>query len=278
MKKEREALYFSILINIMVAILKLVGGFFYGSYTLITDAYYTICDFITDIIALISAKISKRRANKRFPFGYGRIEYIAEMIIGFLIFAFGLWAIINSFNLTYSKPNLNIIYLIIFVIFLKALSCNYLNYVGKKTRSQILISASKESFLDVLSSIMVLFVVLVGQIFTFVDLIGSLFIAILILGFGIKIIIDNIFGLVGEDENDASIKKEIEKIINAHKILTYSDASLIKSGPYYQADIEVAVDQNMPVKDLIKMEMKLKKQIKKLKYNIKFIDFDFIVR
>ena len=76
MKKEREALYFSILINIMVAILKLVGGFFYGSYTLITDAYYTICDFITDIIALISAKISKRRANKRFPFGYGRIEYI----------------------------------------------------------------------------------------------------------------------------------------------------------------------------------------------------------
>lgn len=278
MKKERQALYFSMLINVLVAILKLMGGLLYGSYTLIVDAYYTICDFITDIIAFVSAKISKRRANKKFPFGYGRVEYICQMFIGILIFIFGCFIVISSFTQEFKIPNLSIIYIVILVILLKTLSSNYLYQVGKKNRSQILISSAKESFIDCISSMMVLFVILIGQFIPFVDLIGSLLISLLILWEGLNIIVGNIFALVGEDNNDTTIKKEIAKIINKNKEISYSDMALIKNGPYFQANIEIAVIDDMSVKELIKKENKIKKEIKKLKYKIKFIEFNCILK
>lgn len=278
MKKEGQVLYFSILINLIVSILKLVGGFIYGSLTLIADSYYTICDFITDIIALVSSKISKRRANKKFPFGFGRVEYISQMIIGFLIFSFGIFTIFNSFNSHIQIPNLNIIYVIIYVIFLKTLSSNYLYQVGKKNRSQVLIASSKESFIDVVSSIIVLFIVLVGQFIPIIDIVGSFSIGILIIWTGIKIVIDNVIYLVGEDENDATIKTDIEKIVNNYPNFVYSDSSLIKNGSYYQTSIEIAVNDKLSVKELIKSENKIKKEIKKLKYQIKFIDFTVILK
>ncbi len=278
MKQESRALYFSILINIIVSFLKICGGIIYGSYTLIADGYYSICDFITDIIALISAKISKRRANKRYPFGYGKIEYISQMLIGFLVLFVGCFTIFNSFNLKYMAPNLNVIYVIIFVIFLKTLSSNYLYQVGKKNRSQILISSARESFIDVISSTVVLIIVVLGQFLPMIDLIGSLGISILILWEGLKIINDNIFSLIGVDKNDLEIKSAIAKIINANKELLYSDSFLIKSGSYYQATIEIAVDDDMKIRTLIKKENEIKKEIKKLKYKIKFIDFNFILK
>lgn len=240
------------------------------------DGFYSICDFITDIIALVSAKISNRRANKKYPFGYGKIEYISQMIIGFLIFGLGIFTTIRCFKLKFVVPNLKVIYLVILVILLKTLSSNYLFQVGKKNRSQILISSAKESFIDVLSSTIVLFIVLIGQVFPLIDLIGSLFISIVILFFGLKIILDNILALIGEDSNDAEIKKMIEEIVNSYRDIIYSDASLIKSGPYYQATIEIAVDDNMAVKTLIKKGNGIRNKLKRSKYNIKFIDFNFI--
>lgn len=278
MKKEGQALYFSVLINLIVATLKLIGGFLYGSLTLIADGYYTVCDFITDIIALISAKISHRRANKKFPFGYGRVEYINQTLIGLVIFIFGIFTIINSFNGNIQVPNLNIVYVIIFVIFLKTLSSNYLYQVGKKNRSQILISASKESFVDVVSSMVVLFIVLTGQFMPMVDIAGSFSIGILIVWTGLKIIISNVIFLVGEDENDSEVKKSIEQTINSHKEIIYSDSALIKNGSYYQASIEIAVPNDMSVKELIKVENKIRKELKQSKYRIKFIDFDIILK
>ena len=276
LKKERKALYFSILINTIVSFLKIGGGLIFASYTLIADGYYSVCDLITDFIALISAKIAKRRANKKYPFGYGKVEYISQMLIGVLIFILGVFTIVKSFGKNFVVPNLNIIYIIIFVILLKALSSNYLYQVGKKNRSQVLISSAKESFVDVVSSSIVLFIVLIGQFFPIIDLIGSLFISVLILGEGLRIINDNIFALLGEDKNDAKIKKIIESTVNQNKRLLYSDSSLIKNGSYYQTTIEIAVDDEMKVKDLIKSENKIKSKLKKSKYNIKFIDFNFI--
>lgn len=278
MKKESKALYFSILINLIVAFLKVCGGLIYGSYTLIADGYYSICDFVTDIIALISAKVSKRRANKKYPFGFGKIEYVSGMLIGFLILLVGCFTIFNSFQVKYIIPNLNIIYVIIYVIFLKTLSSNYLYQIGKKNRSQILISSAKESFIDVVSSTMVLLIILLGQFVPVVDLIGSLLISILILWEGLKIINDNIFALVGIDKNDKEIKTTIETIVNENKNFLYSDSFLIKSGSYYQATIEIAVDNDLKVKDLIKYENKIKNKLKKTKYHIKFVDFNFILK
>lgn len=276
MKKERKALYFSILINFIVSFLKICSGLVFGSFTIIADGYYSICDLMTDFISLISAKVAKKRANKKFPFGYGKIEYICEIMIGLLIIIVSIIILFQALVTKFTIPDMNILFIIILVVFLKTLSSNYLYQVGKEIRSQILIASSEESFMDVVSSTGVLIIVLFGQFFPGIDLIGSLIISFLIFREGIKIIRDNLFVLIGEDKNDQEIKQNIKKIINKNKNIKYSDTFLIKSGSYFQATIELAVNEKMKVKDLIKKETQIKYEIKQLKYNIKYIDFEIV--
>ena len=180
-KTEERAIVFSAVINFMVALLKIIGGNIFGFMSLIADGFYTVSDFITDILALIGARIGKKRPNKRYPFGYGNFEYIMQMIMGFLIMLVGLVIIFLSFNMYYNKPNLLVIIVILIAIGLKLYSSNMLARVGKKINSSILITSSKESYLDVISSSVLILVILVSQIFIEADMIGSLAIGLLII-------------------------------------------------------------------------------------------------
>ncbi|MEG0977200.1 MAG: cation diffusion facilitator family transporter [Bacilli bacterium] len=276
MKKERKVLIFSALINVVVSVLKIVGGVIFSSFTLIADGFYTVSDFVTDLIALISGKISHKRANKKFPFGFGKFEYITEMFIGIFIFLMGLFILIKSFFITYSVTNMNVIFIVLIVIFLKVLSSSYLLNVGKEIRSSILNLSAKESFIDVLSSIFVLLIILLGQFIPSIDFLGSILIGLLISTEGIKIIINNVIALIGKDENNDVIKEKIKKIINSNKNVLYSDSFLIKYGSYYDASIEIAINDDVNIKELIKIELKIKKDLKSLKENIKFVDFNII--
>lgn len=276
MKKEQQALTFSAIINVIVSFLKIWGGMLSNCYTLIADGIYTISDFVTDILAMIGAKVGKKRANKRHPFGYGRFEYIMQMIIGIMIFLIGVYIAIKSFFVEYTESNMKVIFLIIFIVLLKGLSANYLMQIGKDISSQILITSAKESYLDLLSSIMVIFIVIIGHFIPVIDLIGSVLMAILIIIVGSKIIFNNVILLIGEDDNNKEIKKELKRIINEEKSVLYSDSFLIKNGSYYQATIEIGVDDNMTVKDLLKLEIKIKNKIKKNNLKIKYINFDII--
>lgn len=276
MKKEANVLIFSAIINVIVCFLKILGGILFHSYTLIVDGYYTISDLITDIIAFVGAKVSRKRANKKYPFGYGRVEYISQMFIGITLFCVGIFLIYKSLTHEFQTPNLNIIYIIIFAIFLKILSANYLMTVGRSIRSQILILSAKESILDLLSSTVVILVIVIGQFFPQIDLVGCILMSILIIANGIKIIIDNILALIGEDDNNEEVKKYIQEQLKEYKDIIYSDSALLRTGSYYFATIEIAVDEEMRVDKLMRLESKIKKELQRSKYKIKFIEFDII--
>lgn len=277
MKKEQHALGVSALINIIVSFLKVWGGILCCSYTLMASGYYTICDFSTDIIAMVGAKVGKKRANKKHPFGYGRFEYSLQIVIGVVILLVGLYIFIRSFFLKYEIPNLNILYILLFVFFLKVLSSNYLMKKGRDISSLILIFNAKESFLDVLSLIVTFLVIIISRFIPIIDLIGCLLMALLIIYEGVKIIFDNVIAIIGIDDNNKTIKDNLKKVINKETKVEYSDAFLLKIKEYYYATIEIGVDENMNIKDLMKVERDLKRKIKRGKSNkIKYIEFNVI--
>ena len=78
MKKERKSLIFSMFINLTVSILKIIGGLFLGSYTLVTTSYYTLCDFAEETLAFIGSLIGHKRANKKHK---PSISYIHELLL-----------------------------------------------------------------------------------------------------------------------------------------------------------------------------------------------------
>ncbi|WP_293943581.1 MULTISPECIES: cation diffusion facilitator family transporter [unclassified Sphingobacterium] len=87
--KEQTAvktIYFSIIGNTMLALLKWLAGFFGNSYALIADAIESTADILSSFLVLFGLKYAQRPADKNHPYGHGRVEpLITFIIVGFLI-------------------------------------------------------------------------------------------------------------------------------------------------------------------------------------------------
>ena len=274
---ERKTLIFSIILNIVTIIFKFIGGIFFNCYALIVDGIYTFCNIISDTLALIGSIIGHKKANRKYPFGYGRALYIINIFIGTFIIIGALLMLYFSLKAKVVNVNFNILYILIFIILLKTFLSSFLYKMGGNLNSNTLIMGSKEALLDTLSSVFIVIIVLVSPYFSYADKIGCLVIDIAIILFGYKIIRDNTLLLIGEDDNNKEIKNGIKKIVNSYEDINYADCMLIKNGLYYTATVTLAVDNKLLVKDLIKKELKLKKALKKnKKWQIKYVDFEII--
>jgi len=89
MTKEQTAektIYFSIIGNTCLALIKWLAGFFGHSYALIADAIESTTDILASIIVLLGLKYANKPADHNHPYGHGRIEpLITFLVVGFLM-------------------------------------------------------------------------------------------------------------------------------------------------------------------------------------------------
>ena len=85
-----------IVVNIALSAVKLVFGTISGSISVTADAMNNLSDAGSQIISLISFKISSKPADRDHPFGHARMEYISSMIVSFIILLVGFELLIDS--------------------------------------------------------------------------------------------------------------------------------------------------------------------------------------
>lgn len=282
MNKEYGALVYSLINNLIVSIIKMTGGVICLSNSLLADGFHTFSDFVTDIFALFGAKMSKKRANKKHPLGYGKVEYIISLFIALFIFVIGVFIIISAFTNESYSPSLKVLYFVIISIILKFISSTILLKTGHKINSKILLTSSKESFTDVYSSMGVVIIVILSQFSNYIsilkysDLIGAIFIALLIFKTAYTLMKDNILALIGETFEDEKIMSDIEKIIEKYKKIKIDNIKLIMNGNYYEAMLRLQVDKSMSVVNLMKKESNIRREIKKSPNKIKFVSIEIV--
>ena len=81
--------YVSIVGNLLLAAIKVVLGLFLNSISLLADAAHTAADVLTSIVVLLGFKLSSSPADEKHPFGHGRIELIATLVISAMLFLVG---------------------------------------------------------------------------------------------------------------------------------------------------------------------------------------------
>ena len=273
MKLELKTMYFSTFINIVISILKISGGIMLHTFTLTIDGIYTVSDLVTDVIAVFGIRIGRRRANKNHPLGYGRVFYIIELFMGILAFLVGIFVIYLSFKIDYQKPLLSIILLILFTVFLKFISVHKLASMGHSLKSELLLVSSVESKMEAYSSMVLIPVVLLSQIIPKIDMIGGIFIAMLLIIQALKMIKLNINCLIGITDEDKKIKEAIKQIVDKYRVIHIINSSIIKIGPYYQVILTFKAKKNVKVRSLIRVQNKIKKELKAKTLGLKFISF-----
>ena len=87
-----------ILCNLFLFALKLVIGMLAGSVAITSDAFNNLSDAGSSLVAAISARLAGQKPDAEHPWGHGRLEYIASLIVSFLILFVGVELLRSSFS------------------------------------------------------------------------------------------------------------------------------------------------------------------------------------
>lgn len=279
--KEAKVIIITMILNLIVAILKLVSGIIFSFSTLIADSIQSLMDFITDITSLIANKIGKRRANKTYPFGYGQVYYLANLFTGVLLFLIGIFIVYQFFFFKGElKPNKILFIILIVLLILKSIVVKILKFYGRKYKSELMIEASRESYADFISTCVVLIVFILtlfekyNTIDINIDKLGSLCMAIYVFYTSIKMIIQNVRGILTNDEENTELKEEVVNELSKFKELHFKDIKVIKMSTYYSVFIQVKVDEKLTIKKYLLIERKIKAHLKYKNRLFRFIDIE----
>ena len=100
--KDRNLLI-SILLNSLITIAQIIGGFLSGSLALLSDALHNLTDVSSLIISYIASVLSKKKATKTRTFGYKRAEIIAAFINASSLIVIAIYLVFEAIN-RFFKP------------------------------------------------------------------------------------------------------------------------------------------------------------------------------
>ena len=83
-------------VNALLIVLKLIGGLSGSSTAMIADAIHSVSDFLTDFGVLVGLKFLSQPADRKHPYGHGRLETVISLLMGIIILFTGLGIIKNA--------------------------------------------------------------------------------------------------------------------------------------------------------------------------------------
>ena len=206
--------------NLLLFVMKLLIGLIINSISVMSDAFNNLSDAASSVIGYIGVRMAGRPADKDHPFGHGRIEYIAALIVSFLVIEVG-WTFFKTSVGKIRKPedlSFQAVSLVILClsIGIKLWLAYFNKKLGKRIGSSVMAATAADSLGDVLvTSATILSVILYGAFGWNIDgYIGLVVSAAVIIG-GIGIARDTLKPLIGE-AIDPKLYKKIKDFVESY--------------------------------------------------------------
>lgn len=220
-------LVITIILNIVITVSQVIGGFLSGSLSLLSDALHNFTDVISLIISYIATVLSKKEASTKRTFGYKRAEIIAAFINSSTLIIIAIILIIEAIK-RFSHPqeieSELVIWLSLIAIFANGFSVLLIKKQAEDNMNMR--SAYLHLLTDMLASVAVLFGGLLMKFYQlyWVDAVLTLVIALYLVWVSYKLLKEsfNVLMLFTPDNvKIESIVAEIQKhplIKNVHHV------------------------------------------------------------
>lgn len=249
-----------IILNTLLAAAKITVGALFGIISVLADGMNNLTDCGSNVVALVGFKLSAKPADKEHPYGHRRVEYVAGMIVAFLILvlAFELGAesagkIADLIKGEASAKDFSVVTVVILgvSILVKFWMFIFNRKLGKMYKSELLSATSADSISDVCATSAVLISVLVAHFTDFdPDGIMGVIVALVIAVQGIKILKEMFSRLIGEAPDKELINGIEARIKNFDGVLGIHDLNVHSYGPNsFYASVHVEVDASASVMD-----------------------------
>lgn len=242
-----------IVVNAALFALKLSVGLLIGSVAVTADAINNLSDASTAVITLFGFKLSTKVADDEHPFGHGRIEYIAALIVAVVILAVGVHFLQESLLKIFRPEKLLLnraaIALYAGTLLFKLWLLGFYRNIGKRISSEVIRAASFDSISDLLITAVVLLAMQLAPHTDFpVDGVAGTLVALMVLFGGVKIIRDTIDPLLGIRPDKKLVEELQRRLLDCEGISGVHDIIIHNYGPnqhFASAHAEVSSKEDL---------------------------------
>ena len=245
-----------ILANVFLAAFKAGVGILSNSIAVVLDAVNNLSDALSSVITIVGTKLAGREADRKHPFGYGRIEYLSSLVIAGIILYAGLTSLTESVKkiVKPETPDYTTVSLVIVgvAVFVKIGLGLYVKAAGEKVNSDSLINSGKDALLDSVISSATLVAALIFT-FTHVSLeayLGTI-ISVVIIKAGLEMLSETVSKLLGEP-GDVELLQGIKQTVRSFpEVRGAYDLILHNYGPdSYNGSIHIELDDDYSLNSL----------------------------
>lgn len=217
-----------IIINIFLAAAKYLIGVITNSIAITADAVNNLSDSVSCVITLVSFKMANMKPDKEHPFGHGRIEYVAALIVGFIVELMGYELIKSSIGkirnpeaVVFSVPA---VIVLLISIGGKIWLAVFNRHLGKKIDSPAMSAVVADSISDTTATAITL-ISLVVSLFTDFPLDGymGIVVSLFILYSGFGILKESVGIILGKPPEKELVDELVAFIMSHDEILGIHD-------------------------------------------------------
>ena len=225
-----------IVVNIFLAAFKLFAGILSGAISITADAVNNLSDAGSQVVSLITFKISAKPADREHPFGYARIEYVASMIVSFLILFVSISLFSESVQKIIEPTKTDYSILVMVILGVSVLAKLWLFFFGrsaaKKLNSDVIRASATDSLSDAGATFAVLVSAIIAKLSGF-DIDGYMGIAVAIVIFiaGIKVLNETKNSILGSAPEPEVVEGIIKVALEYDEILGVHDMVVHNYGP-----------------------------------------------
>lgn len=241
--------------NILLAASKIAVGLIFGLVSVAADGFNNLSDCGSSTVSLVSFRISEKPADKEHPYGHRRAEYVASMIIGFIVLFLAVELLRESVEKIIENPLFEGTWLVFLVLGLsiavKAGMFIMYRLSAKKLQSDTLRAAATDSLCDCIATAAVIVGALVSK-YAGISVDGWVGIAVVVFIAvqGIKLLVEMSSKLLGQAPDEGLVTNIKARLLSGKNVLGVHDLQILAYGrDTYYATAHVEMDAAIPAMD-----------------------------
>jgi len=239
-----------------LAVLKIVTGHMAGSTSVLADGFESAADVLASGTILLALTLAARPPDSNHPYGHGRIETLAGLFLGFILFSAGIGI---SFHSIYAvsdvkaPPAAYAIWPLLISIGAKLVLMRYKYATARRILSAALLADAANDGIDAISGLAALIALSMSLYdpvkYLRADHYGAFVIGLIVVFTGVRVIRETGMQLM-DTMPDAALMKRIREVATAVPGVDGVEKCFArKTGLKYHVDLHLEVDPDMTVRD-----------------------------
>ena len=253
-------------VNALLMIFKLAAGHWGRSDAVFADGIESACDFVAIFSTMVALKLGRKPFDEKHPYGHGRAESLAAILISLVIVATGVWIMVDSVHTIidrdFKSPGWIAVLAAFCTILIKEWLYRFSLKTGKRLDSPALLAIAKDHHKDAVTSISTLAGVL-GAFFGWgiMDPLAAGLTSFFILHIGYQTFRDSAHDLMDGSAPPDFISEVTRLAEGVERVEHVHDIRARRSGQYMIIDLKLDMDPAMTVKESHDVATRVKKLI-----------------